>query len=50
MFTEIKTIRSLDENVMKFVFGKEIERMIYAAGAMAGGVTGFYLGKILINL
>ena len=37
-------------NVKRVAFGKEIDRMIYAAGAMAGGVTGFYLGKILINL
>ena len=37
-------------NVKRVAFGKEIDRMVYAAGAMAGGVTGFYLGKILINL
>jgi hypothetical protein len=37
-------------NVKKVAFGKEVDRIIYATGAMSGGVLGYFLGKLLISL
>lgn len=37
-------------NVKRVAFGKETDRIIYAFGAMAGGVAGYFLGKLLISL
>ena len=36
-------------NVKKVAFGTETHRLIYALGAMSGGVAGFYLAKILVR-
>lgn len=33
-------------NVKKVAFGKERERIIYAAGAMTGGIAGYLIGKL----
>lgn len=35
-------------NVKKVAFGKESDRLIYASGAMAGGLAGYFLAKLLI--
>lgn len=36
-------------NVKKVAFGSEGDRLLYALGAMLGGVTGFYTAKILTS-
>jgi len=35
-------------NVKKVAFGTETHRIIYALGALAGGLFGYYLGKLFI--
>lgn len=34
-------------NVKKVAFGNEMHRIIYASGALVGGLSGYYLGKFL---
>ena len=34
-------------NVKKVAFGNEKLRIIYSAGAMTGGIVGYFLGKFL---
>lgn len=36
-------------NVKKVAFGSERDRIIYSFGALMGGLTGYYIGKILIS-
>lgn len=36
-------------NVKKVAFGNEKMRIIYATGAMIGGIIGYFLGKIFTN-
>lgn len=37
-------------NVKKVAFGTEKDRIIYASGAMTGGVLGYFLGKLINTL
>lgn len=37
-------------NVKKVAFGTEADRIIYATGAMTGGLAGYYLGKLIHNI
>lgn len=37
-------------NVKKVAFGTEADRIIYAAGAMTGGVLGYFIGNILNSI
>ena len=37
-------------NVKKAAFGTEWDRIVYALGAMTGGVIGYLVGKILNSL
>ena len=34
-------------NVRRVAFGSELDRVIYASGAMAGSVIAFYFGKLI---